>query len=104
MKFGVEQTNSPEPKWMKLLFNLVVIVIMPAFAIYIISIPDEILDATTKNFIGATTTFFVAIFQGIKELSGDANISISREERVQRIVNVTLVIISVILLIALILK
>lgn len=104
MKFGVDQTDSPEPRWMKNLFNLVVIAIAPAFAIWIISVPENILNLEYKNFIGATSTFFVAIFQAIKELSGDGSISIRNGLKRERTVNIILIIVIILLVIAVIFK
>lgn len=70
MKIGLDQINKPEPNWMKKAFNILVIVVLPAFAVYVLAVPDNYLSQDLKIFLGATSTFVVAIFQGIKELSG----------------------------------
>jgi hypothetical protein len=69
MKFGLDQIGKEPPKWLKMLSDIAII-ILGAFAVYVLSIPDSILTPDNKNFIGATATFLVSILKGIEMLSG----------------------------------
>lgn len=74
MKFGLNQINKESPEWFVLLTDIIIIIVMPAFAIWALTIPERFIAADIKNFIGASATFFVAILKGLQIFTGKKDI------------------------------
>ena len=70
-KFGIDQIGKPAPVWLSRLLNTLIIIVMPALATFILAIPNEILSADAKNFLGALATFGLALLKGLQFLMGE---------------------------------
>lgn len=73
IKFGLNQINKPSPRWMERCLNALIIIIMPAMATFILAIPTDIINADTKNLMGALATLTIALLKAIQFLSGEEN-------------------------------
>ena len=69
MKFGVNQIGKNPPVWLSRLSSALII-ILGAFAVYSLSIPETILTLENKNFLGATCTFLVSLVEVFKLFTG----------------------------------
>ena len=74
MKFGFNQIGEQPPKWIVKINDILIMFIMPAFALWVLTIPERVLDAEMKNFAGATATFGVALLKGLQYLTGQTQI------------------------------
>ncbi|MDB5283618.1 MAG: hypothetical protein JWO06_2693 [Bacteroidota bacterium] len=71
VKFGINQIENPSPVWMDRLINALIIIVMPAFAAFVLAVPNNIINADVKNFLGAFGTFIIAVLKGLQFLIGE---------------------------------
>lgn len=72
MKFGLDQIGKDSPKWISRLANALV-VILGAAAVFSMTIPERIMSAEDKNFLGGTFTFLVSMVTVFKIITGKDN-------------------------------
>jgi len=70
MKFGLKQIGRDAPEWLVKLIDGLIMFIMPAFAAFILSIPDKYLSMDLKNLFGAGATFGIAVLKAFQYMSG----------------------------------
>ena len=73
MKFGIDEIGKPSPQWMERLWTALTMFIFPACAAYFLALPPDVMTEHTKNILGASGTFFLAIFKGLKFLFSDVD-------------------------------
>jgi hypothetical protein len=73
MRFGIDEIGKPSPKWMERLWTALTMFIFPACAAYILALPADVMSEHTKNILGASGTFFLAVFKGLKFLFSDVD-------------------------------
>ena len=73
VKFGLNQINNPAPLLYRRLLNVFIIFIIPATATFVITLPVEAMNETTKILIGAFSTYVLAILKGVEYLLGDSS-------------------------------
>lgn len=74
LKFGIDEIGKPAPKWMERIWTALTMIIFPACAAYVLALTPEYISEHTANILGATGTFFLAIFKGLKFLFSDDQI------------------------------
>ncbi len=71
IKFGIDQLHKPSPLWMERLVNALIMLVMPALATFVLTIPEAWLSAEVKNFLGAGATFSIALMRALLFLFGE---------------------------------
>ncbi|MFN8299475.1 MAG: hypothetical protein U0T75_10235 [Chitinophagales bacterium] len=71
IKFGLDQLHKPAPAWMERAINALIMLVMPALATFVLTIPDAWLSAEVKNFLGAGATFSIAVLKALLFLFGE---------------------------------
>lgn len=69
MKFGLKQLDKKPPVWLSRLTSSLII-ILGALAVWALTIPDNIMSAENKNWLGGSFTFAVSIIEVIRIFSG----------------------------------
>lgn len=69
MKFGLNQIGKPAPLWLSNIASALVI-LLGGLAVWSLSIPETIMTAENKNWLGGSFTFAVSIVEVIKVLTG----------------------------------